>query len=86
MTRSASIVEEMESRPLPNPRVDRDFRAGKWPLLDQSYRDFAINCATRYTSDYAGKTRASEFVNRYLSFSRSTSGYGIPPYFKYAWL
>uniref|UniRef100_A0A914W644 tRNA(Phe) (4-demethylwyosine(37)-C(7)) aminocarboxypropyltransferase n=1 Tax=Plectus sambesii TaxID=2011161 RepID=A0A914W644_9BILA len=45
-SRSASIVEEMESLLIPNPKIEKEFRREKWNSLDQSWRDLSIECAT----------------------------------------
>ncbi|CAJ0590715.1 unnamed protein product [Cylicocyclus nassatus] len=49
LSRSQSIVEEIESRVLPAPRVLKDFEEGKWKNLSKPYKDFAIECATKCT-------------------------------------
>uniref|UniRef100_A0A158P697 tRNA wybutosine-synthesizing protein 2 homolog n=1 Tax=Angiostrongylus cantonensis TaxID=6313 RepID=A0A158P697_ANGCA len=48
LSRSQSIVEELESRILPTPTVLKDFENGGWKSLSESYRGFAIDCATTH--------------------------------------
>ncbi|TKR64408.1 hypothetical protein L596_024945 [Steinernema carpocapsae] len=54
-SRSASIVEEIENRELPPPFISEAIKAdGVWDKLPQTYRDFAIDCATnliRFTNN-----------------------------------
>uniref|UniRef100_A0A915C1V2 tRNA(Phe) (4-demethylwyosine(37)-C(7)) aminocarboxypropyltransferase n=1 Tax=Parascaris univalens TaxID=6257 RepID=A0A915C1V2_PARUN len=48
ISRSASIIEEIEKRILPNARIEPDFKANIWASLDAAIRDFAFECATKY--------------------------------------
>ncbi|KAL6741831.1 hypothetical protein Aduo_015047 [Ancylostoma duodenale] len=49
LSRSQSIVEEMESRVFPAPKILKDFEEGAWKSLAQLYKDFALDCATHCT-------------------------------------
>ncbi|VDM37445.1 unnamed protein product [Toxocara canis] len=49
ISRSASIIEEIENRVLPNARVEPAFKASKWSSIDAAIREFAIDCATNCT-------------------------------------
>uniref|UniRef100_A0A914RZF9 Uncharacterized protein n=1 Tax=Parascaris equorum TaxID=6256 RepID=A0A914RZF9_PAREQ len=49
ISRSASIIEEIEKRILPNARIEPDFKANIWASLDAAIRDFAFECATNCT-------------------------------------
>ncbi|VDM63513.1 unnamed protein product [Angiostrongylus costaricensis] len=50
LSRSQSIVEELESRTLPTPTVSFIyFENSGWRSLPESYKDFAIDCATNCT-------------------------------------
>ncbi|KAK0420732.1 hypothetical protein QR680_014850 [Steinernema hermaphroditum] len=47
-SRSASIVEELENRELPPPFIgDAIKQNGHWDALPQTYRDFAVDCASK---------------------------------------
>lgn len=48
ISRSASIIEEIENRILPNARIESGFKANMWASLDAAIRDFAFECATKY--------------------------------------
>ncbi|ETN82102.1 hypothetical protein NECAME_08152 [Necator americanus] len=50
LSRSQSIVLEMESRVFPLPRVLKEFEQRAWKSLSQPYKDFAMDCATKYGS------------------------------------
>ncbi|KAK6755668.1 hypothetical protein RB195_014196 [Necator americanus] len=49
LSRSQSIVLEMESRVFPLPRVLKEFEQRAWKSLSQPYKDFAMDCATNCT-------------------------------------
>ncbi|KIH62840.1 Met-10+ like-protein [Ancylostoma duodenale] len=49
LSRSQSIVEEMESRVFPAPKILKDFEEGTWKSLAQPYKDFALDCARHCT-------------------------------------
>ncbi|KAK5965495.1 Methyltransferase [Trichostrongylus colubriformis] len=49
LSRSQSIVEEIESRVLPTPKVLKDFEQGEWKSLAEPYKEFAMDCATNCT-------------------------------------
>ncbi|XGW01319.1 hypothetical protein V3C99_013907 [Haemonchus contortus] len=49
LSRSQSIVEEIESRVLPTPKVLKEFEQGEWKSLAEPYKDFAMDCATNCT-------------------------------------
>ncbi|CAI4222642.1 unnamed protein product [Auanema sp. JU1783] len=48
-SRSASIVEEMENRIFPEPKLLKDFEEGAWKKLEACYKEYAMECATNCT-------------------------------------
>ncbi|VDK65086.1 unnamed protein product [Onchocerca ochengi] len=48
LSRSASIIKQMESRILPKGRIDDRLRE-KWPTISQILQNFAMTCATNCT-------------------------------------
>ncbi|KJH51448.1 Met-10+ like-protein [Dictyocaulus viviparus] len=48
-TRSQTVVEELESRKFPQPKVIEDFEKNGWKSLPAVHKEFAINCATNCT-------------------------------------
>uniref|UniRef100_A0A915PS11 tRNA(Phe) (4-demethylwyosine(37)-C(7)) aminocarboxypropyltransferase n=1 Tax=Setaria digitata TaxID=48799 RepID=A0A915PS11_9BILA len=49
LSRSATIIKEMESRILPNGRIDERLREEKWSTINQILQNFAMICATNCT-------------------------------------
>ncbi|VDK69098.1 unnamed protein product [Litomosoides sigmodontis] len=46
LSRSATIIKEMESRILPYGRIDDCLRQEKWSMINETLQNFAITCAT----------------------------------------
>lgn len=46
-TRSASIVEEMENRILPEVKIWKEYEAEGWSRLSQKHKEFAMDCGQR---------------------------------------
>lgn len=47
LSRSATIIKEMESRILPSGRIDDRLREEKWSTISQPLQNFAMTCATK---------------------------------------
>ncbi|EFO25923.2 hypothetical protein LOAG_02567 [Loa loa] len=48
-SRSATIIKEMESRVMPNARIDDRLREEKWSTISQILQNFAMTCAINCT-------------------------------------
>uniref|UniRef100_A0A0R3RPR6 tRNA(Phe) (4-demethylwyosine(37)-C(7)) aminocarboxypropyltransferase n=1 Tax=Elaeophora elaphi TaxID=1147741 RepID=A0A0R3RPR6_9BILA len=49
LSRSATIIKEMESRILPDGRIDDRLKEEKWSTISQNLQNFAMTCATNCT-------------------------------------
>ncbi|KAL3985522.1 Met-10+ like-family protein [Acanthocheilonema viteae] len=49
LSRSATIIKEMESRILPHGRIDDRLRKNKWSMINPILQNFAMTCATNCT-------------------------------------
>ncbi|MFH4977788.1 hypothetical protein AB6A40_004497 [Gnathostoma spinigerum] len=47
LSRSQSIIEEIENRKMPDVQVDPNFKAAQWTKLDPAVSSFAVNCARK---------------------------------------
>lgn len=49
LSRSASIVQEIESKPIREPQIKEDFRNESWDCLDREWKKFCLDAAWKIT-------------------------------------
>lgn len=53
LSRSATIIEEMESKMPSDSRIEAQLESEKWSTVSQPVKDFTMDCAHKYATFFA---------------------------------